>query len=86
MEKLIVLGKPGFNLGILEESINCEHMKGRQGEGNAVFKKLDWVHMEHSGANALHAIEKKIREAAQERGGVGGESPTLKWVSEFSLS
>lgn len=32
----------------------------------------------HSGGNVLYAIQKKIREAAQERGGVGDESPTLK--------
>lgn len=86
MEKLIVLGKPGFDLGILEDSSNCEHTKGRQGEGNTVFENLDWVHMEHLGGNVLYAIQKKIREAAQERGGVGDESPTLKWVSEFGLS
>lgn len=41
MEKLIDLGKAGFNLGILEDSSNCEDMKGRQGEGNGVFEKLD---------------------------------------------
>lgn len=41
MEKLIALGKPGFDLGILEDSSNCEHTKGQQGEGNAVFEKLD---------------------------------------------
>ena len=72
MEKLIDLGKPDFNLGILEDSSNCEDKKGRQGEGNGVFEKLDWVHMEHSGGNVLHAIQKKIREVAQERGGGGG--------------
>lgn len=43
MEKLIDLGKAGFNLGILEDSSNCEDMKGRQERETEYLRRIECI-------------------------------------------